>query len=88
MFLLIRWLRSGRGGRAARLGAVLLVLVLIALPVARVAVDGWSGVGVVPALVIVALVVWRMVAVARRRRAWPKVDTQPPVPPAPPPRGA
>jgi hypothetical protein len=71
MFLLIRWLRSGRGGLAARVGAVFLLLVLIALPVARVAVDGWSGFGLIPVLVIAALVAWRLSAVVRRRRARP-----------------
>lgn len=77
MFLLIRWLRSGRGGLAARVGAVFLLLVLIALPVARVAVDGWSGFGLIPALVIVALVAWRISAAVRRRRAWPTRDATP-----------
>jgi hypothetical protein len=71
MFLLIRWLRSGRGGLAARVGAVFLLLVLIALPVARVAADGWSGFGLIPVLVIAALVAWRIPAAVRRRRARP-----------------
>jgi hypothetical protein len=66
MFLLIRWLRSGRGGLAAHVGAVFLLLVLIALPVARVAVDGWSGFGLIPAFVIVALVAWRIWTAVRR----------------------
>lgn len=77
MFLLIRWLRSGRGGLVARVGAVFLLLVLIALPVARVAVDGWSGFGLIPALVIVALVAWRISTAARRRRARPARGADP-----------
>jgi hypothetical protein len=69
MFLLIRLLRSGRGGLAARVGAVFLLLALIALRVALVAVHGWSVFTLIPALVIVALVAWRISAAARRRRA-------------------
>jgi hypothetical protein len=77
MFLLIRWLRSGRGGLAARVGAVFLLLVLIALPVARVAIYGWSGFGLIPVVIIVALVAWRISAAARRRRAWPTLGAGP-----------
>jgi hypothetical protein len=77
MLLLIRWLRTGRGGRLARFGALLLLLVLIALLAARLATSGWSGVGAVPAFVIVALIGWRIAMVARRRRAWPKRDADP-----------
>jgi hypothetical protein len=77
MFLLIRWLRSGRGGPLARVGAALLLVALIALLVARVATSGWSGMGILPAVAIIAIVAWRMTTVARRRRAWPKSDAEP-----------
>jgi hypothetical protein len=80
MLLFIRWLRSGRGGRLARGGALLLLLILIALLAARVAVGGWSGVGAVPAFVIVAVIGWRLAMVARRRRAWPTRDADPGAP--------
>jgi hypothetical protein len=80
MLLLIRWLRAGRGGRPARAGELLLLLALIALLVARVAVAGWSGVGAVPAFVIVAVIGWRIAMMTRRRRNWPKRDTDPGVP--------
>ena len=76
MFLLIRWLRSGRRGPLARVGIALPVAALIALLVARVAIGGWSGVGVVPAVVIVAVIGWRITTVARRRRAWPKPEAE------------
>lgn len=77
MFLLIRWLRSGQGRLPARIGVVLLLLVLVALPIARVAIYGWSGFGLIPALVIAILVGWRISAAVRRRRDWPTRDTVP-----------
>ena len=80
MFLLIRWLRAGRGGLPARVGAVLLLVALIALPAARIATSGWSGIGILPAVAIVAVIAWRVTTVARRRRAWPKSDAEPDAP--------
>lgn len=81
MLLLIRWLRSSGGATPlARVGVALLVVAPIALPVARVATSGWSGVGLVPAVVIVAVIGWRITTVTRRRRAWPKWDAEPDAP--------
>jgi fatty acid desaturase len=83
MLLLVRWVRSGRGGGRARAAALVLLLALIALLVVRIAASGWSGVGAVPAFVIVALIGWRIALWARRRRAWPKQDMETGVPGTP-----
>jgi hypothetical protein len=91
MLLFIRWLRSGRGGRLARFGVPLLLLALIALLAARVAAGGgWSGVGAVPAFVIVGLIGglrWWLGADAPGRsgtliRASEQILMAPPNPPA------